>query len=108
MKRDLESKIQRVKAGCLDPREADAMDAERIPIAQHIDEDIQGRKPRDTSLGMWRTSGNVLAGSWKRPRSPKLSQLRPSLAITALKTLRDAGRSDQTVAHYATVWKSFS
>ena len=30
MKRDLESKTQRIKAGVLDPREADAMDAERI------------------------------------------------------------------------------
>ena len=36
MKRDLESKTQRIKAGVLDPREADAMDAERIPITQHV------------------------------------------------------------------------
>src|SRR5271157_2587933 len=41
IKRDLESKIQRIKAGVLDPREADALDAERIPIAQHVADYIQ-------------------------------------------------------------------
>jgi hypothetical protein len=40
MKRDLESKVQRIKAGVLDPREADALDAERVPIAQHVSEYI--------------------------------------------------------------------
>lgn len=40
MKRDLESKAQRIKAGVLDPREADCLDAERIPIAQHVSEYI--------------------------------------------------------------------
>src|SRR5271157_318569 len=41
MKRDLESKTQRIKAGVLDPREADALDAERIPISQHVADYIQ-------------------------------------------------------------------
>ena len=31
MKRDLESKTQRIKAGVLDPREADCLDASRSP-----------------------------------------------------------------------------
>ena len=38
----------------------------------------------------------------------RLSQLRPSLADTALKTLRDAGKSDRTVSHYCAALKSFS
>ena len=38
----------------------------------------------------------------------RLSQLRPSLADSALKALRDSGRSDQTIKHYAVTWKSFS
>jgi len=38
----------------------------------------------------------------------RLSQLRPSLADSALKVLRDEGLSDQTLAHYATCWKSFT
>ena len=37
-----------------------------------------------------------------------MSQLRPSLAVSALKVLIDEGRGDQTVKHYATAWKSFS
>ena len=41
MKRDLESKTQRIKAGVLDPREADAMEAERIPITKHVADYIQ-------------------------------------------------------------------
>jgi integrase len=38
----------------------------------------------------------------------RLSQLRPSLVDTALKTLRDAGKSDRTVSHYCAALKSFS
>src|SRR5208337_5241175 len=42
MKRDLESKTQRVKAGTLDPRESDALEAERIPITQHVADYLRG------------------------------------------------------------------
>ena len=42
IKRDLEGKIQRVKAGTLDPREAGCLDAERIPITQHMEEYVRG------------------------------------------------------------------
>ena len=38
----------------------------------------------------------------------RLSQLRPSLADSALKVLRDQGLSEQTVQHYAVCWKSFA
>ncbi len=38
----------------------------------------------------------------------RLSQLRPSLVDTALKTLGDAGKSDRTVSHYCAALKSFS
>ena len=38
----------------------------------------------------------------------RLSQLRPSLADSALKVLRDEGLSDQTLQHYAVAWKSFA
>ncbi|MGA8349499.1 MAG: hypothetical protein WB773_17045 [Isosphaeraceae bacterium] len=46
MKRDLESKTQRIKAGVLDPREADAMEAERIPITKHVADYIQNLEAR--------------------------------------------------------------
>ena len=46
MKRDLESKTQRIKAGVLDPREADAMEAKRIPITKHVADYIQNLEAR--------------------------------------------------------------
>src|SRR3974390_1438328 len=46
--RDLEGKIQRVKAGVLDPREAGCLDAERIPITQHVEEHVQGGRKKIT------------------------------------------------------------
>ena len=49
MRRDLESKTQRIKAGVLDPREADALDAERIPIAQHVSEYIGNLEAKGAS-----------------------------------------------------------
>jgi hypothetical protein len=49
MKRDLESKVQRIKAGVLDPREADALDAERVPIAQHVSEYIGNLEAKGAS-----------------------------------------------------------
>src|SRR5208283_596244 len=36
IKHDLEGKLQRIKAGTLDPREADVIEADRIPISRHI------------------------------------------------------------------------
>ena len=51
-----------------------------------------------------RTCGRVrkrLTWFLEETKITRLSQLRPSLADTALKTLRDAGKSDQTVKHYA-------
>ena len=41
-----ESKTQRIKAGVLDPREADAMDAERTPIANHAADYVQNREDK--------------------------------------------------------------
>src|SRR5262249_61585911 len=38
---DLESRTARVKTGTLDPREAASNDAERIPIASHVQDYVQ-------------------------------------------------------------------
>jgi len=44
--RDLESKVRRIKAGVLDPREADCLDAERIPITQHVADYVRNREDK--------------------------------------------------------------
>src|SRR5271166_251602 len=108
MKRDLESKTQRIKAGVLDPREADALDAERVPIAQHVSEYIGNLEAKGASALHVENVRKRLDWFLKETKITRLSQLRPSLADAALKVLRDSGRSDQTVKHYAVTWKSFS
>jgi len=108
MKRDLESKVQRIKAGVLDPREADALDAERVPIAQHVSEYIGNLEAKGASALHVENVRKRLDWFLKETKITRLSQLRPSLADAALKVLRDSGRSDQTVKHYAVTWKSFS
>ena len=108
MKRDLESKTQRIKAGVLDPREADAMDAERTPIANHAADYVQNREDKGLCPDHLENVRKRLGWFLEETKITRLSQLRPALADSALKALRDSGRSDQTVQHYATCWKSFT
>jgi integrase len=105
---DLESKVRRIKAGVLDPREADCLDAERIPITQHVADYVRNREDKGFCPDHLENVRKRLGWFLEETKIARLSQLRPSLADSALKALRDAGRSDQTVQHYATCWKSFS
>ena len=106
--RDLEGKIQRVKAGVLDPREAGCLDAERIPITQHVEEYVQELDAKGCVEGHVDGVRKRLTWFLEETKITRLSQLRPSLVDTALKTLRDAGKSDRTVSHYCAALKSFS
>jgi len=36
MAKDLENRVTGIKLGTLDPRDSDAMEAERVPIANHV------------------------------------------------------------------------
>jgi len=106
--RDLESKVRKIKAGVLDPREADALDAERIPITQHVADYIRNLEAKGASALHVENVRKRLDWFLEETKIARLSQLRPSLADSALKALRDSGRSDQTIKHYAVTWKSFS
>ncbi len=108
IKRDLEGKVQRIKAGVLDPREAGCLDAERIPITQHIEDYVRGLEAKGCVPGHVDGVQKRLAWFLEETTITRLSQLRPSLVTTALKTLRDAARSDRTVNHYCAALKSFS
>ncbi len=108
IKRDLESKIQRIKAGVLDPREADCLDAERIPIARHVADYIQNLEARGACPEHLVNVKKRLGWFLEETKISRLSQLRPSLAESALAALRADGRSDQTINHYAICWKSFT
>jgi site-specific recombinase XerC len=104
----LESRRCQMKAGVLDPRETDAMDAERIGITQHVADYIQNLEAKGVCAQHVRNLEKRLGWFLEETKIGRLSQLRPSLAVSALKTLRDGGASDQTVKHYATAWRSFA
>ena len=105
MMKDLENRVTGIKLGTLDPRDSDAMEAERVPIADHVADYIRSLDVSPTHL---ENVTHRLGWFLEETKVSRLSQLRPSLAVTALKVLRDKGLSDQTVQHYAICWKSFS
>ena len=105
---DLENKVRKVKLGLLDPREAARDEAERIPIATHVKEYVRhveacGCVPRHV-VGVQTRLDWLL----EETKIVRLSQLKPSVVTMAFKTLRDAGKADRTVFHYATTIKAFS
>jgi len=108
MMKDLENRVTGIKLGTLDPRDSDAMEAERVPITQHAVEYIKNLEDRGCVPEHFNLASRRLQWLLEETKISRLSQLRVSLAESALKVLRDEGRSDQTVSHYATVWKSFS
>ena len=105
--RSIESRLALIKAGCLDPREADAADAERRPLAQHVEEYLADLQSRCTPAHLVNVR-KQLAWFMAETKVTRLSQIRPSLATTALAKLRTSGCGDQTCSHYATAWKSFT
>jgi len=104
----LESKRCQVRAGTLDPRESDALDAELIPIAEHVADYVQNLEAKGCVPEHAVHVKRRLEWFLEETKIGRLSQIRPSLAVSALKALRNEGRGDQTVNHYATTWKSFS
>jgi hypothetical protein len=105
---ELETKIRRVRLGLLDPREAAYNDPERVHITSHVEDYVQhieasGRVPEHVVSVRRR-----LQWFLDESKITRLSQLKPSIATIALKSLRDAGKSDRTVFHYATTIKAFS
>ena len=108
MARTLEDRITGIKLGTLDPREADCLDAERLPITRHVADYIRNLEPKAASPSMSDQVRRRLEWFLEETKISRLSQIRPSLAVSALKALRDEGRGDQTVNHYATSWKAIT
>src|SRR5208337_3546964 len=107
IQRSIESRLALIRAGCLDPRESDAADAERRPLDQHVEEYLADLKSRCTPAHLVNVRKQL---EWfvAETKITRLSQIRPSLATTALMNLRMSGCGDQTCSHYATAWKSFA
>ena len=105
MMKDLENRVTGIKLGTLDPRDSDAMEAERVPIAEHVADYIGSL---DVSAVHLENVTHRLGWFLEETKIGRLSQLRPSLADSALKVLRDQGLSEQTVQHYAVCWQSFA
>jgi hypothetical protein len=50
MAKDLENRVTGIKLGTLDPRDSDAMEAERVPIANHVADYIKSLDVSPTHL----------------------------------------------------------
>ncbi len=85
-----------------------ALTPKESPIAQHVEEYVRGLEAKGCVEGHVDGVQKRLTWFLEETKITRLSQLRPSLADTALKTLRDAGKSDRTVSHYCAALKSFS
>ena len=108
MAKSLEDKVSGIKLGTLDPRAADARDAERLPITEHVNAYVRNLEAKGRCPEHVQGVRKRLAWFLEETMIKRLSQLKPEVADLALATLRAAGRSDQTVKHYATTLKSFS
>ena len=84
------------------------MTQHRIPILTHVKDYVAILEARGCVPG--HVDGITKRLTWflEESKVTRLSQLRPSVAEAALKVLRDAHRSDRTVAHYAAALKSFT
>jgi integrase len=108
IQRDLDAKLRRIKLGLLDPREAAAMEAEKRPLAEHVRDYLAHLTARGNAPAHVDGVRHRLGWLLNSTTIVRLSQIRPSLAQAALKTLKDAGKSERTRFHYATAWKAFT
>ncbi len=108
MAQSIEDRITGIRMGILDPREADCQDAERRPIGDHVSDYVRNLEAKGCVAGHAAQVKRRLEWFLEETKVGRLSQIRPSLAVSALKALRDEGRGDQTVNHYCTTWKSFA
>ncbi|MFO0889334.1 MAG: tyrosine-type recombinase/integrase [Isosphaeraceae bacterium] len=108
MQRDLDAKLQRIKMGLLDPREASAMEAEGRPVAEHVQNYLAHLTARGNTPESVDGVRRRLTWLLEETKISRLSQIRPSLAQSALKTLKDAHKPDRTLFHYAAAWKAFT
>ena len=108
IKRDLESTQAKIRAGILDPRDVSAIEAERVPVVQHVEDYLRYLAAKGCVPDHVRAVRIKLEWLLRKTGVIRLSQLKPSLVIEALAELKATGRSDRTRFHYATVSRSFS
>jgi integrase len=106
--KDLENKLQRIKLGLLDSREAASMEAEKKPLADHVSNYLSYLADRGNAPAHIEGVRAKLAWFLDESRIVRLSQIRPSLAQSALGRLKALRKSDRTVSHYAAAWKAFT
>ncbi len=108
IKRDLESTQAKIKAGILDPRDVSAIEAERVPLAKHVDDYLRFLTAKGCVPDHVNAVRIKLKWLLRKTGVIRLSQLKASLVVEALAELKASGRSDRTIFHYATVAKSFA
>ena len=108
IKRELESTQAKIRAGILDPRDVSAIEAERVPIAGHVEDYLRYLTNKGAVTDHVKAVRIKLEWLLRETGILRLSQLRPSLIVDVLAVLKAKGRSDRTIFHYATVAKSFT
>ena len=108
IKRDMESTLSKIKAGILDPRDVSAIEAERVPLVQHVEDYLRFLAAKGCVPDHVKAVRIKLEWLLRKTGVIRLSQLKASLVVEALAELKASGRSDRTIFHYATVAKSFS
>src|SRR4051812_38344057 len=99
MARDAENHAAKVKSGLVDPRDIAFRDADRKPLAAHLDDwqrnmEAQGRTVKHARQFRYRAEKVCTLSGAKR-----LSNLAPTSIQAALKAMNDAGLSLQTATH---------
>jgi integrase len=108
IKRDLESTLSKIKAGILDPRDVSAIEAERVPLVQHVEDYLRFLAAKGCVPDHVKAVRIKLEWLLRKTGVIRLSQLKASLVVEVLAELKASGRSDRTIFHYATVAKSFA
>jgi integrase len=104
----LEDRLSGIKLGTLDAREADCIEAQQIPLSEHVEDFIRTLQGRGCVPEHVDGMSKRLTWLMEETKITRLSQIRLSLALDALKDFRDGRRSERTLGHYVAAWKGFT
>jgi len=107
MMKSIEDKVTGLRLGTLKIADLKELEAERVLITQHAEDyfrNLEAKCVPEHVVNVRHRLGWFL----EETKISRLSQLSPSIADIALRELKDQGVSDQTLNHYAVVWKSFA
>lgn len=104
----LDVQNREIRLGLVDPRESACRAAEVISLWDHVQDYLRVLEARGCVPAHVAGIRQRLEWFLGESQITRLSQLRPSVVLTALQAIRDARKSDRTLAHYIAATKGFS